>query len=363
MNARGTWSPDALAVRAAEAGTRADRILRASVDDLFLPDAARLGDRTRLTLRQMLRAMVEAIAHDLRHQVAGQVGERGAAILTDHGRTFDRVVRAGTLRDDTLIAEVIARVRQDLIGQALPIAVGSPDIPSLLVQLATSVDAGVAQAAQALLAADSRRRAALEQAQMTEADLPPALRPALVWSVAAAIRDGDDAEIDQALVAAAERRLAASFAGDGAEDAAMALARAVDARIAERAILLLDALGDRRLGLFIAVIAHGLRLSFGQVRAMTLEPDGDRLWLALRALELDRPVIAQIGLALADADPARDIESLADQLDAIAAVSPAAARMALAPLALPDDFRRAIAALASASPTRPRGRDGEGAWR
>ena len=362
MNARGTWSPDALAVRAAEAGTRADRILRASVDDLFLPDAARLGDRTRLTLRQMLRAMVEAIAHDLRHQVAGQVGERGAAILTDHGRTFDRVVRAGTLRDDALIAEVIARVRQDLIGQALPIAVGSPDIPSLLVQLATSVDAGVAQAAQALLAADSRRRAALEQAQMTEADLPPALRPALVWSVAAAIRDGDDAEIDQALVAA-ERRLATPFAGDGAEDAAMALARAVDARIAERAILLLDALGDRRLGLFIAVIAHGLRLSFGQMRAMTLEPDGDRLWLALRALELDRPVIARIGLALADADPARDIESLADQLDAIAAVSPAAARVALAPLALPDDFRRAIAALASASPTRPRGRVGEGAWR
>jgi hypothetical protein len=107
------------------------------------------------------------------------------------------------------------------------------------------------------------------------------------------------------------------------------------------------------------VIAHGLRLSFGQVRAMTLEPDDDRLWLALRALELDRPVIARIGLALADADPARDIESLADQLDAIAAVSPAAARVALAPLALPDDFRRAIAALASASPTRPR----EGAWR
>lgn len=369
VNARGTWSPDALAVRAAEAGARADRMLRASVDDLFLPEAARLGDRSRSTVRQMLRALIGTIEHALRHHAAGLPGGRERAIPADDCRAFDRLMRSGLLRDDALVTELIARVRQDLIGQALPIAVGSPDMPSLLVQLATAADPGVAQAARQLLAADSRRRAALEQGRMTDADLPAPLRPSLIWSVAAAIRRGDDADVDQALVAAVEHRLANVEAeagavgggGDDAEAAAMALARAIDARIDERAILLLDALGDRRLGLFVAVIAHGLRLSFEQVRAIVLEPDGDRLWLALRALDVDRPIIAQIGLALAEADPARNIDLLADQLDAIAAVPAAAARKALAPLALPGDFRRAIAGLARPSPDRS-GR-AEGAWR
>lgn len=341
---------------------RAEHRLRESIDDLFLPDQARLGDRTRLTLRQMLRTLVETIARDLRSHAAASLAGRGAAILAADDRVFDRLIRSGLLRDGALVAELIARVRQDLIGQALPIAVGSPDMPSLLVQLATSADGGVAPAAQALLAADSRRRAALERGEMADVDLPPALRTELVWLVAAAIRDGDEPEIDQALVAASDHRLAVRAETPGAEAAAMTLARAIDARIDERAMLLLDALGDRRLGLFIAVIAHGLRLSADQVRAIVLEPDGDRLWLALRALELDRGVIAQIGLALADADPARDIEALADQLDAIAAVPAAAARSALAPLALPRDFRRAIAAVTH----RPRelgwGGNTDGAW-
>ena len=373
VNARGTWSPDALAVRAAEAGARADRMLRASVDDLFLPEAARLGDRSRSTVRQMLRALIGTIEHALRHHAAGLPGGRERAIPADDRRAFDRLMRSGLLRDDALVTELIARVRQDLIGQALPIAVGSPDMPSLLVQLATAADPGVAQAARQLLAADSRRRAALEQGRMTDADLPASLRPSLIWSVAAAIRMGDDADVDQALVAAVEHRLADAEAeagavggavgggGDDAEAAAMALARAIDARIAERPNLLLDARRDRRLGRFVPVIAHGHRLSFEQVRALVLEPDGDRLWLALRALDVDRPIIAQIGLALAEADPARNIDLLADQLDAIAAVPAAAARKALAPLALPGDFRRAIAGLARPSPDRS-GR-AEGAWR
>ena len=342
-------------------------MLRASLDDLFVPDGARLGDRTRLTLRQMLRAMIETIERDLRGHAAGSLGGRGAVILAQDGGAYDRLMQSGVLRDGALMAELVARVRQDLIGQALPIAVGSPDMPSLLVQLATSADAEVARAAQALLAADSRRRAALEQGGMADADLPATLRPALIWSVAAVLRVGDDAEIDQALVAAARHRLDTPPAGDGAEAAALALAQAIDARTDERAILLLDALGDRRLGLFIAVIAHGLRLSSDQVRGIVLAPDDDRLWLALRALDLDRTVIAQIALALADADPMRDIEALADQLDAIAAVSAPAARRALAPLALPRDFRQAIAALGQAALSPGEGARPEaaraGAWR
>jgi len=50
-------------------------------------------------------------------------------------------------------------------------------------------------------------------------------------------------------------------------------------------------------------------------------------------------------LLLSDADPRRDIEAFADQLDTIAAIPVLAAREALAPLSLHPDFRRAIRAI------------------
>ena len=126
----------------------------------------------------------------------------------------------------------------------------------------------------------------------------------------------------------------------------MRLAAAIDARADEVGDLLVEALGDRRLVLFIAVLGRAADLDFEGARAIVLEPEGDRLWLALRAAGLDRPTIARIALSLADADPRRDIESFADDLDAIAAVPVEAARSALAPLTLHHDLRLAIDALA-----------------
>ncbi|MCP5979030.1 hypothetical protein NL364_31520, partial [Klebsiella pneumoniae] len=76
----------------------------------------------------------------------------------------------------------------------------------------------------------------------------------------------------------------------------------------------------RRLILFIAILGRAVDLDFTGARAIVLEPEGDRLWLALRAAALDRPTIARIALALADADPRRDIDIFAEELDAIAAV-------------------------------------------
>ena len=73
------------------------------------------------------------------------------------------------------------------------------------------------------------------------------------------------------------------------------------------------------------------------------------VWLALRAAGLGRAAIARIALALADADPRRDIEAFADDLDGIVAVSAEAARAALAPLTLHQDLRLAIAALTRGS--------------
>ncbi len=348
-----TTSAAEIGGRAALARTRADARLAGAIADLFLPDDARLNDRTRLTLARRLADTVGEIEVELRRQAARLLAARGAtgaaeALLrvgpaTGNGAA-ERLTRAGLLSDEVLMEELLARVEHELIAAALPPAAPGPEEASLLVRLAAVPDRVVAGAARALLAADGQDRSSL----------PAELQHRLVWWVAAAIRpaapDANAApDVDRAIAEAATRSLGAHDEGERPEGVATRLATAIDARSDELAPLLLEALGDRRLSLFTAVLAHAARLDFEQARALVIEPEGERLWLALRAIHLDRPTIARIALALSDADPRRDIEAFADQLDRIAAIDPAEARLALAPETLERDFRAAIAALARSS--------------
>lgn len=329
--------------RAASARVQAAWRLARVIDDLFLPDDARLDERSRLALAHRLSETVGAIETELRRQAARLLSARGAvaqaeALLAGAAApAAGRLAGAGLLRDEALIAELVAQVRYKLLADSLPTAADGRDEPSLLVRLAAVPDRVVAAAAQALLVADSRGATSL----------PAEVQHRLVWWIAAAIRPATpDADADRAIAEAATRNLGAHDEGERVEAVAMRLAGAIDARPEELAPLLLEALGDRRLSLFIGVLARAVGLDYEQARALVLEPDGERLWLALRAIRIDRPTIARIALTLADADPCRDIEAFADQLDRIAAVEPAEARLALAPETLERDFRAAIAALA-----------------
>ena len=159
---------------------------------------------------------------------------------------------------------------------------------------------------------------------------------------------GDDlAVLDRALIDAAMRSISSHDEGDRLEAVATRLAAALDPHADELAPLLVEALADRRLSLFVALIAHALGLDYADAREIVLDHKADRLWLVLRALELDRESIARIGLALSEADPRRDLDSFAEGLDGIAAIPSTAARAALAPLLLlHPDYRGALLALA-----------------
>lgn len=338
-------------------GVLADTRLTGAIDDFFLAEDARLDERTRIDLGRVLAVVVQGIETDIRRHGGRVLSARGAdaqaeRLLRGHDDVVRRLSRAGLLRDRRLMDELIAQVRCDLIAGALPPSATLREQASLLVRLAEVDDGVVAAAARAMLAAEARRRAAAEQGGTPAGMLPAELHHQLIWWVAASIRegqvaaDGEEALVDRAIVEAAQRSLAAHDEGQRPEAIAARLASAIDARADELGDLLVDALGDRRLLLFIAVLGRAVDLDFTGARAIVLEPEGDRLWLALRAADLDRPTIARIALALAEADPRRDIESFADDLDAIAAISREAAQSALAPLTLHHDLRLAIDALA-----------------
>lgn len=328
-------------LRAADARARADARLLGAIDDLFLPDDARLTERTRLMVVRLLHDTIGAIEAELRQRAARLLTATGAvaaagALLSGPGAVA-RLTAAGLLRDEACVEALVARVRHREIADALPVAREGPEEMSLLVRLAAVPDRVVASAARALLAADSAEAAVL----------PATVRQRLIWAVAAAIRPATaDMATDRAIAEAAARSLSVDGEDEGLDGAAMRLAAAIDARREELTPLLLEALGDRRLALFVAVLAQAAGLDYAQAEAMVLEPEGERLWLLLRAVALDRPTIARIALALSDADPRRDIEAFAERLDMIAAVDPARALAALTPDTLVPAFRHAIRALA-----------------
>jgi len=338
---------------AARAGVLGDPRLEETITDFFLPDDSRLDERARLLLGSVLGSIVGAVEADVRRHAARLLSGRGAdrkadALLAARTDVLARLSAAGLLRDSELMEELLGRVRAELLADALPVAIDMPDAPSLLVRLTALPDTVVAAAATALLVQENRRGNLVEHKHAVGAELPAELHHRLVWWVAAAIREGvaADADTDRAIGEAAQRSLAAHDESERVEAVAVRLAAAIDPLPDEVPVLMVEAIGDRRLSLFIAVLARALDIDFDAARALVIEPRGERLWPALRAVGLDRPSIARIALSLADADPRRDIEQFADQLDGIAAIAAEAARAALAPLSLPRSFRSAIRALA-----------------
>lgn len=344
-----------LIAQAAAADPVAHLGLAASIDDFFLADAGRLDERTRLALARLLRALVETVASEVRGHAVRLLraqGEDVAADALDGADVFARLRGAGLLRDGALMAELIGRVRQELIAGFMPAqAPDEPDRPSLINRLVQQPDRLLAQGAMAVLVAESRRHGVAEMGPLAQSDLPAELHHRLAWWVAAALREagaaahGAPVALDRALAEAAQRSLAAHDEGDRLEAAVMRLAAAVDAQADELAALMTEALGDRRVPLFAGLLAHALGVDYALARDIALEPDGARLWIALRALEFERKPIARIGVALCEADPRRDVEAFAELLDAIMAVAPGEARDALSTLRLPADFRAAILAL------------------
>lgn len=339
------------AARAQRAETRAQTRMGAAVADFFLPSDARLDDRTRAMAARVLGDAVGALDLAIRRHAARLLGRTGPddvaeRLLRLRDDVAERLSRPGLLPAE-LVEEMIARVRHDAMAEALPVAVTGPDEPSLVVRLAGVPDAVVASAASALLAAENRR----QDDAAASSELPAELHHRLAWLVAAALHEmaDHDPAVGRALAEATARSIAAYDEGDRLDAVATRLAIAIDARGEELPELLTDALGDRRLTLFVAVLARALGFDQTQARALVIEPDDERLWLALRAVALDRSAIARIALALADADPRRDIEAFADRLDDVVAISPQEARAALAGLTLPNDFRSAIRVLGGAA--------------
>lgn len=348
-----------LLARGAADDVRARRRLAAAAADLHLTDADRLDDRYRLALHHMIAHSCALVEGDLRQFAARLLVSRGlpepALALSEAGTVVYPALRdVGLLGDAAFMRAMLGRTGLALMAERLPVAAAPSERPSLLARLVEHRDGVVAAAAASMMAADARRHDALD-GPAPRNDIAAEQQHQLVWWSAAALHrafadtSDDSAAFDRALIEAAERALAVHDEGERAEAAAMRLVATLAPPPVERGDLLAEALADRRPGLFTALLAQAIGLGFDRVRDVLIDAESDRLWLMLRAAALDRATIARLGLALCEATPGRDVEAFADRLDAVMAVSPAAAEAALAPLLRPDDLRAALNVLGARS--------------
>src|SRR3954463_4025398 len=71
----------ALLARAAAADVRAQRQLEIACEDFFLPSDARLDERTRSTLGDLVRLLVATVERELREHGARLLASRGDGLL------------------------------------------------------------------------------------------------------------------------------------------------------------------------------------------------------------------------------------------------------------------------------------------
>lgn len=343
-------APHRLAASAAQADRRATARLTTAIADFFMPERGRLDERGRAAIGALIESTVLAIEGEIagyatRLLMSREVPEAALALSSNQGITLLRLLESGLLRDAGLMGELVAQSRLDMIDAAL-IANRVPGAhPTMLPLLAESDDSVVRGRAVSYLVAESRRRM---PGVTRRAELPGELHRRLGWWIAAALRERlpAAAEVDRALVESTQRSITAYDEGERADVAALQLAAALDPTASELPRLLIEALAEGRSILFVALLAHTLDVEPVEARGLTLDAESDRLWLALRALGIDRESIAHIGFLLSEADRERDVETLADVLDPIASLAPELAAQAVAPLSLHREFRAAVRALA-----------------
>jgi hypothetical protein len=320
----------------------------AAMADLALPEALRLSDRQRITVSHLLRRLVGDIEDELRSALvvrfAADEDEPLSAALSSASLAIAVPVLEGrgALADSALFALLLRRAEEHRLARAAPER-------RLLTALAGDGDEAVAAAAVSLLIAESRRLDAFHEPLLASGDLPAEVAHGLAWTVAAALRTYLIARhgIAPALADSAVTAAAAAWLGDYDEGAgADALARRLALRLEESGrlddALLVQAVGEGALPLFLAGLSLRTGLDLPALWELLPDAAGRGPAIVLRAAQVGREAAASILLQLAGRE-----EAAAAQLDLYDALDSAEARRHALLWRLDPAYRSAVARLAS----------------
>jgi hypothetical protein len=328
--------------------------LAAATLDLFLPRSARLSDWQRSTASALLAKLVRSVEEVLRVELASSFAERAelAAALSSSRVAIALPIleRSPALREPGLVAVLLRRVEEHRFQKG-------KWQDALLPELIRDADEAVAVEAMALLIARSRRFDRFEEPALAETELPAELQLRLVWTVAAALRhylveqhDVPPAEADNALAAAAGALVAGYDEGETMEARALRLAAALHRAERLDPDLLLRALEEGVLPLFVAGLAVRCALSYAATSEILADPRGRGPALLLKAAAAGADQAAAILLAFAAVGERLSgaEQAVTTQLDIFEGISVEEAAQILRLWQIDPSYRWAIARLSPA---------------
>lgn len=308
--------------------------------DLLLPEDARLTERVRAASSAMLDAVTGRVERDMRLHLAARIAapaELSASLSAASVAIAMPLLRDGdALRDPPFLSLLIRRAQQHALAERI---VGSGAVNGNL--LIASTDDAVAAAAMRLLIAESQRLDRFGDPTILFDDLPAETAHWLVWVMAAALRHYlfnahamPNVQADALLTEAAAHLLGGHDEGSGLEAGATRLALALGP---EGPASLAALLGGGEVIAFTAVLALANGLTPADTWETVAAPVPGRLAALLRAAGAPRDDAAAIILALRDGDAATR------EMSAFDTGPDAEVTAALATLALPVEYRSAIA--------------------
>jgi hypothetical protein len=273
--------------------------------DFFLDEASRLTDEERALMAAMLRGLVTDIADEL---IAALPPMLAAQAEQAREGLYRRLRRARLLEREGLVALLLRRAdEQQLSARAER---GEPTLTALV----GHDDAQVAEAAMALTLARGRRRDRFGRAGLEFDDVPAEDAVALVYAVAAGLRDALAADADQALAAASQALLARHDEGRRLEASVSALARAVEASGEADDQMVRKLAQDGDAALLVGLLAKRAGIDF--VDAWTFFTGSDAMML-VRLAGCDRTAAAQILAGFEQMAGANAAERIIDRFEAI----------------------------------------------
>jgi hypothetical protein len=300
--------------------------LKVVMTDLFLPTRLRLSEWQRTVMNAVLERLVQSIEEELwaglaRHFSPETHAAVNRGLVADLGPIAHSILEdTGALRDPVLVSLLLRRAEEHRLRRAVHVAPAAPD--GLFGDLVHDADEAIADAAMAMLIAQSRRLDRFQEPLLPTHELPAEVQHRLVWSIAAALRTylverhgvlPDEA--DDALAAVANRSLSTHDEGEGLEARCLKLASVLDERGRLDGPFLVRALIEGGLSLLLAALSLRCALLPDAVWELVSEPLGRGVPLLLRAAGLDRAEAGQILVAMDGNAGAEEDAQLVRQLD------------------------------------------------
>lgn len=341
------------AERARAAGR--DRV-RLALIDLFLPDGKRLRDIERTVAANLLQRLIATVEDDLRDRIGQRLETKDPVLATalTAGATpiaAPMMEHAGLLRDSELVALVLRRAEEhrlcvDLRVTAARMA-GLLTDPPLVDTLVDDPDPAIADAAMAMVVAESRRIDRFQDPVLARTDLPAEAQHRLIWRVAACLRRYmidigrmDPVVADREVAAAGQAVLSGYDESATLEGRATALALLL--RVADRLDdrLVVRALADGKVAFTVAALALRAGIEYNVAWDMLFDADGSRLAVLLCAVGMAHEPAADILFRCMPSDA--DGDAAASRIEAFMALDQRRANEALRPWRLDSAFRGAI---------------------